>query len=112
ARAAASEMHAGFGALRAAAPMNLRTSHPGKVDPDAVRADLSRIDALWAGHVETSGGPYMFGAFSAADAMFAPIATRIRTYELSVSDGAQAYIEAIYALPAFQDWYAEAVREP
>jgi glutathione S-transferase len=112
ARAAASEMHAGFGALRSAAPMNLRASHPGKVDPDSVRADLSRIDALWTGLVAASGGPYLFGAFSAADAMFAPVATRIRTYALSVSDGAQAYVEAIYALPAFQDWYAAALREP
>lgn len=112
ARAAASEMHAGFGALRTAAPMNLRASHPGKVDPDAVRADLSRIGALWTGLVAASGGPYLFGAFSAADAMFAPVATRIRTYALSVSDGAEAYVEAIYALPAFQDWYAAARREP
>ena len=112
ARAAASEMHAGFGALRLAAPMNLRASHPGKVDPDSVRADLSRIDTLWAGLVGASGGPYLFGAFSAADAMFAPVAARIRTYALSVSDGAQAYVEAIYALPAFQDWYAAAQREP
>ncbi len=112
ARAAASEMHAGFTALRGAAPMNLRATHPGKVDPDLVHDDLRRIDALWAGLLAASGGPYLCGAFSAADAMYAPVATRIRTYELPVSDQAQRYVEAIYALPAFQHWYGEAVREP
>src|SRR5690606_15496588 len=69
ARAAASEMHAGFFALRNAAPMNLRASHPGKVDLDGVRKDLQRVEALWGGLLSKSGGPYLFGAFSAADAM-------------------------------------------
>ena len=112
ARAAASEMHAGFTALRKAAPMNLRASHPNKIDIDTVADDLKRIDGLWGELLDRSGGPYLFGAFSAADAMYAPVATRIRTYELPVSDHAQQYVEAIYALPAFQVWYAEAVREP
>ncbi|MDO8360413.1 MAG: glutathione S-transferase family protein [Devosia sp.] len=112
ARSAASEMHAGFATLRKAAPMNLRTSHPGKVDIDAVADDLKRIEALWSDLLDRSGGPYLFGEFSAADAMYAPVATRIRTYELPASDAAQEYVEAIYALPAFQSWYAEAVREP
>ncbi len=112
ARAAASEMHAGFTALRKAAPMNLRASHPSKIDIDTVADDLKRIDGLWGELLDRSGGPYLFGAFSAADAMYAPVATRIRTYELPVSDHAQQYVEAIYALPAFQVWYAEAVREP
>jgi len=112
ARAAAAEMHGGFTALRNAAPMNLRASHPGKVDPDLVADDLKRIDRLWGDLLSRSGGPYLFGSFTAADAMFAPVATRIRTYELSVSDLAQEYVEAIYALPAFQEWFAEAVKEP
>lgn len=112
ARAAAAEMHAGFSALRNHAPMNLRASHPGKVDADAVRNDLHRVEALWGGLLERSGGPYLFGAFCAADAMFAPLATRLRTYDLPVSDVAQRYVEAIYALPAFQDWLAQALQEP
>ncbi|MGV3490574.1 MAG: glutathione S-transferase family protein [Devosia sp.] len=112
ARAAAAEMHGGFTALRNAAPMNLRASHPGKVDPDLVADDLKRIERLWGDLISRSGGPYLFGSFSAADAMFAPVATRIRTYELPVTDLAQEYVEAIYALPAFQDWFAEAVKEP
>lgn len=112
ARAAAAEMHAGFAGLRSHAPMNLRASHPGKVDLDAVRKDLHRVETLWGGLLTRSGGPYLFGAFSAADAMFAPLATRLRTYDLPVSDVAQRYVEAIYALPAFQDWLAQALQEP
>jgi len=112
ARAAAAEMHAGFTQLRSHAPMNLRASHPGKVDAEAVRQDLARVEALWGGHLERSGGPYLFGAFSAADAMYAPLATRLRTYDLPMSDMAGAYVEAIYALPAFQDWLGKALQEP
>ena len=112
ARAVAAEMHGGFMALRDSAPMNLRASHPGKVDFDVVADDLKRIERIWGDLLSRSGGPYLFGSFNAADAMFAPVATRIRTYELPVSDLAQEYVEAIYALPAFQEWFAEAVKEP
>lgn len=112
ARAAAAEMHGGFTALRNAAPMNLKASHPGKVDLDEVAGDLKRIERLWGELITRSGGPYLFGQFTAADAMFAPVATRIRTYELPVTDLAMEYVEAIYALPAFQEWFAEAVKEP
>ena len=112
ARAAAAEMHGGFNALRDNAPMNLRASHPGKVDVDLVADDLKRIERIWGDLLNRSGGPYLFGSFTAADAMYAPVATRIRTYELPVSDLAQEYVEAIYALPAFQEWFAEAVKEP
>lgn len=112
ARAAAAEMHGGFSVLRSNAPMNLRSSHPGKVDLDAVRADLHRVETLWGGLLAKSGGPYLFGAFSAADAMFAPLATRLRTYDLPVSDLAGRYVEAIYALPAFQAWLSMALQEP
>ena len=112
ARAAAAEMHSGFTALRNAAPMNLRASHPGKVDLDAVAGDLKRIERLWGDLLSRSGGPYLFGQFTAADAMFAPVATRIRTYELPTTDLAGEYVEAIYALPAFQEWFTEAAKEP
>lgn len=112
ARAAAAEMHAGFSGLRNHAPMNLRASHPGKVDLDAVRKDLHRVETLWGDLLARTGGPYLFGAFSAADAMFAPLATRLRTYDLPVSDVAGRYVEAIYALPAFQQWLGLALQEP
>ena len=112
ARAASAEMHAGFSALRNQAPMNLRASHPGKVSLDAVAKDLHRLETLWGGLLERSGGPFLFGAFTAADAMYAPVATRIRTYALPVSDVAERYVEAIYGLPAFQEWLARALQEP
>ena len=112
ARAAAAEMHSAFSALRSHAPMNLRASHPGKVSADAVARDLHRLETLWGGLLTRSGGPFLFGVFTAADAMFAPVATRIRIYDLPVSDMAAGYVEAIYALPAFQDWLTLALREP
>jgi glutathione S-transferase len=112
ARAAAAEMHAGFSALRNNAPMNLRAAHPGKVSLDVVAKELHRLEVLWGGLLQRSGGPFLFGAFTAADAMFAPVATRIRTYALPVSDTAAAYVEAIYSLPAFQEWLAQALKEP
>ena len=112
ARAASAEMHAGFAGLRSHAPMNLRASHPGKVNIDTVTRDLHRLETLWGDLLSRSGGPYLFGAFTAADAMFAPVATRIRTYSLPVSDVAGAYVEAIYSLPAFQEWLALALQEP
>jgi len=112
ARAAAAEMHAGFTALRSRAPMNLRKSLPDRVAIDAVADDLARVESLWGGLLLRSGGPYLFGSFSAADAMFAPLATRLRTYALPISDTARGYVDAIYALPAFQTWLSAAVAEP
>lgn len=111
ARAACAEMHAGFSRLRNAAPMNLRASHPGRVPHEAVAADLHRLQVLWGDLLARSGGPYLFGAFGAVDAMFAPVAARIRVYDLKVSDTATQYVEAIYALPAFQEWRSEALKE-
>lgn len=112
ARAASAEMHSAFQSLRSHAPMNLRASHPGKVNIDTVLKDLHRLETLWGDLLARSGGPFLFGAFTAADAMFAPVATRIRTYALPVSDLAAGYVEAIYGLPAFQDWLAQARHEP
>lgn len=112
ARAASAEMHSAFQSLRNHAPMNLRASHPGKVNIDTVSKDLHRLETLLGGLLTHSGGPFLFGEFTAADAMFAPVATRIRTYSLPVSDLLNAYVEAIYSLPAFQQWLALALREP
>ena len=112
ARAASAEMHAGFAALRRAAPMNLRGYFPGRINYDEIESDLRRIEELWGVALDRSGGPYLFGEFCAADAMYAPVASRIRTYDLPVSDTAAGYVEAIYALPAFQAWLAEAIKEP
>lgn len=112
ARAAAAEMHSSFAALRHNAPMNLRAAHPGRVSGDAVAGDLHRVETLLGGLLARSGGPFLFGAFTGADAMFAPLATRLRTYDLPVSDVLAGYVDAIYALPAFQRWLAEALKEP
>ena len=112
ARAASAEMHSAFQSLRSHAPMNLKATHPGKVSVDSVAKDLHRIETLWGDLLTRSSGPYLFGAFTAADAMFAPVATRIRTYGLPVSDVVGGYVEAIYSLPAFQAWLALAIKEP
>lgn len=112
ARAAAAEMHAGFTQLRSHAPMNLRASHAGKVSVESVAKDLHRLEALWGALLDKSDGPFLFGEFCAADAMYAPVATRLRTYGLPVSDVAAGYIEAIYGLPAFQQWLGQALQEP
>ena len=113
ARAAAAEMHAGFTALRGAAPMNLRASLPGRVSYEQVEDDMKRLEALWAGLLDRFGGPFLFGRdFCAADAMYAPVAARIRTYDLPVTDTAAGFIEAVYALPAFQTLLAAAIAEP
>ncbi len=94
--------------------MNLRASHPGKVDPEPLARELRRIEQKSGGDLTSeSGGPYLFGKFTGADAMFAPVATRIRTYALPVSDAAMEYVDAnLCAAPAFQEWLAEAVKEP
>lgn len=112
ARALAAEMHAGFGALRAAAPMNLRASLPGRVDPAAIAGDLGRLEAIWGADPRRSGGPFLFGGFSAADAMYAPVATRLQTYAIAVSPAARAYMDAVLALPGFAEWKTAALAEP
>lgn len=111
ARALAAEMHAGFSTLRNLAPMNLRAHLPNRIELDRVTSDLHRIEQALGTALEASGGPFLFGQFCAADAMFAPVATRIRTYHLPVSDLIESWIEAIYMLPAFQDWYTDAMQE-
>lgn len=124
ARSIAAEMHSGFPALRSACPMNLKYDFPDFAPDDAVRADIARIDALWS-HARTTwgmhadvahddfahDGPFLFGAFGAADAMYAPVVTRIRTYGLPVSDLARAYVDAVAAHPWMAEWTADARAE-
>jgi glutathione S-transferase len=111
ARSVSAEMHGGFGALRGAAPMNMRAHHPGKVPFETVKNDLRRIEEIWGDLTSESGGPYLFGKFTAADAMFAPVASRIKTYDLPVSEVAQDYVAAIHKLPAFVEWREAALKE-
>jgi glutathione S-transferase len=114
ARAIAAEMHAGFMALRQACPMDVtRRFAPRERGPE-VAADAARIGAIWreARQRFGAGGPFLYGAFSAADAMYAPVATRFWSYGIPLDAVAQAYVDAILALPAFKSWQASALAEP
>jgi glutathione S-transferase len=108
ARALASEMHAGFVPLRSHCPMNLRVSYTDCAPPEAVLADLARLETIWAWARRTTGSttPWLCGAYSAADAFFAPVAARIAGYNLPVSAAAQAYVAAHLAHPDFRRWRA------
>jgi glutathione S-transferase len=74
-------------------------------------ADLARIDAIWSGELARSGGPFLFGEFSAVDAYFAPVAMRVRTYALPLSEASRAYVERLVAAPGVRDWIADALAE-
>ncbi|HTP63164.1 MAG TPA: glutathione S-transferase family protein [Burkholderiales bacterium] len=107
ARSAAAEMHSGFRALRNEMPMNIRASHPGKGMNADVAEDIIRVSALWA----AACGPFLFGEFSAADAFYAPVATRFITYDVNLEGAAKKYHQALLSFPAVQAWCAEALKE-
>jgi glutathione S-transferase len=108
ARVLAAEMHAGFTALRGYCPMNLRVSYTDCQAPEEVLSDLRRLETLWtwARTTTKSATPWLCGAYSAADAFFAPVATRIATYNLPVSAEAMVYVNAHLAHPSFRRWRA------
>ena len=113
ARSIAAEMHAGFGGLRRAMPMNLGRHVPGAGQTEEALADLRRIEAIWAEALDLYGGPYLFGTrFSAADAMYAPIVTRLLTYAPDISAASRAYCDAVRAHPLVDTWYGDAAQEP
>ncbi len=113
ARSVCAEMHAGFRKLRGAMPMNIRASLPGKGMSAEVQPDIDRIVEIWescrARH--GAGGELLFGQFGVADAFYAPVATRFLTYAVPLPPVAQRYADALLALPAVQDWMAQARRE-
>lgn len=108
ARVLAAEMHAGFTALRSHCPMNLRVSYTDCAPPPAVLADLDRLQVIWAWAREQTGSttPWLCGAYSAADTFFAPVATRLATYNLPVGAEAMAYVQAHLSHPSFRRWRA------
>ena len=115
ARAIAAEMHAGFVPLRSHLPMNMgRPVRKRALTPEAA-ANAARIDAIWsecrARFGQGSAGPFLFGAFGAADAMYAPVVSRFHTYGLPVAADTRAYMDAVMGLPAWQEWYAAAMQE-
>ncbi len=114
ARSASHEMHAGFMALRRAMPMNCRASKPGKGMADGVAADIECVTAIWRDCRARfgAGASLLFGAFTIADAMYAPVASRFRTYQVALDAVSAAYVEAVHTLPAMRAWLAAAAAEP
>ena len=113
ARSISAEMHSGFMALRNECGMNLHRP-VGAVELSAdARANVARIEEIWIECRERHGalGPFLFGAFGAADAMFAPVVHRFRTYAIPVAPGARAYMETMMSLPAFQEWTSAGLAE-
>lgn len=111
ARSVSAEMHSGFGELRSNMWMNIRASFPGKNATPGALADIARIDALWRDCLDTYGGPFLFGEFSIADAMFAPVVMRFNTWQPALSETASAYARRVTALPAVQAWIDDSLRE-
>jgi glutathione S-transferase len=116
ARSVCAEMHSGFSALRNHCPMNIEASLPevGRIvwrDQAGVRADIARIDSMWTGLLAEHGGTMLFGGFSVADAYYAPVCSRIRTYQLPVSPVVSAYVERVLALPGVRAWVEQALLE-
>ena len=113
ARAVSAEMHAGFSHVRAQMPMNVRRDLAGKDRGEGVKGDILRITEIWRNCREkfSSGGPFLFGSFSNADAMYAPVVTRFKTYGVELDATCKAYSDAILGHPAMKEWYAAAAAE-
>jgi glutathione S-transferase len=107
ARSISAEMHSGFAKLREHMSMNIRKRYPGKGRTPEVLKEIERIQAIWS----EARGPFLFGAFGAADAMYAPVVLRFRTYEVELQPAARRYADAVLALPAMREWIAAAERE-
>jgi glutathione S-transferase len=114
ARSIAAEMHAGFTPLRRHYPMNVWRPIKRREPVAEVVDHVRRIDTMWTDCRTRfgEGGPFLFGTFGAADAMYAPVVSRFHTYEVDVGPVARAYMAAVMALPAWAEWYAAALQEP
>lgn len=114
ARSVTAEMHSGFSALRGACPVNLGKVFAPHDRGHAVAHNVARITAIWRDCRSRfgQGGDFLFGAFSAADAMYAPVCARLRSYSIKVDPVSEAYCDAVYALPAFAEWRDAALKEP
>ena len=116
ARSICAEMHSGFGGLRSACPMNIEAHLPeiGALalrDKPAVSADLARIVSMWSSLLKAHGGPLLFGNFSVADAYFAPVVMRLKTYALPVPADVATYMDRVCALPGVKSWIDDALAE-
>ncbi|MGH7036329.1 MAG: glutathione S-transferase family protein [Stellaceae bacterium] len=113
ARALSQEMHAGFLPLRQHFPMNMRSVFERAIIPE-IQGDIDRITALWHACRKQfgAGGPFLFGEFTIADAMYAPVVSRFRTFKVPLERETEAYAAAVTAWPAYQEWLAAARNEP
>lgn len=113
ARSVSHEMHGGFMALRAHMPMNIRGEHPGKGRGEGVDGNIARVKALWTECLERGSlpGDFLFGPFGIADAMYAPVVGRFKTYGVQLDERCQKYADAIQALPAMKKWTTAALEE-
>jgi glutathione S-transferase len=112
ARSVSMEMLSGFRALRSACPMNIRRAKAKIALPDGVMDDVARIETIWREMRAACGGPFLFGAFSAADAMFAPVVNRFDVYDLVTASDTLSYMAAVKGHPAWLKWEAAARAEP
>jgi len=111
-RSVAGEMHSGFANMRSALPMNLRAHHPGFRIWAGASADIERVTTVWRECLAASGGPFLFGPLSVADAMYAPVCTRFHTYDVALDPVCAAYRDAILAWPLVREWTQAALAEP
>jgi glutathione S-transferase len=112
ARSISAEMHAGFAALRSNMPMDLCADRSGQGHTPEALADARRVFEIWREALAASGGPFLFGTFTIADAMFAPVTTRFTTYGVELDAACRAYVDAVAALPAMAAWRRDAADEP
>lgn len=111
ARSISCQMHSGFADLRNECPMNMRRKPSDLEISDEAKRDVSQIEALWRSALDASGGPFLFGEFSIADAMFAPVVNRFLIFELTKDATALSYCNNMTALPAWQEWASAAANE-
>ena len=111
-RSICGEMHSGFANLRSALPMNLKARHSGFKIWAGAQADIDRITSIWRDCLARSGGPYLFGDLTMADAMYAPVCTRFATYDVALDPVCAAYRDRILALEVMKEWTAAAWLEP
>jgi glutathione S-transferase len=112
ARSVSAEMHSGFVPLRRDMSMDILSDLSGKGHTPEALADARRVTNIWREALAASGGPFLFGGFTIADAMFAPVATRFVTYGVDLDATCRAYVDAVYALPGMKQWFADAAKEP
>lgn len=111
-RSICGEMHSGFGNLRSALPVNLRAHYPGFKVWAGAMADIDRVTAIWRECLDRHGGPYLFGEPTMADAMYAPVCTRFRTYDVPLDAQCAAYRDTVLAMPPMKAWIEAALAEP